>query len=150
MLRFFGFACFCGLFLSITPWSTLYLLWILFGRSRSFGSATRGKIARTYPPSFFQWQSKLFGPITLLSHSIFHFIRMSCSFYHPAPCGSRVLHVYPRWLNGVPMASYILGSSGHNTEKLTANHSGVSCWGKTPCSSHVKEPTHLSLFPVAI
>ena len=29
---------------------------------------------------------------------------------------------------GVPLACYMLGSSGHNTENLTANHSGGMCW----------------------
>ena len=45
----------------------------------------------------------------------------------------------PRWLNGVPLASCMLGSSGHNTENLTAKHSGAPYWGKIPRSTHFKD-----------
>ena len=75
--------------------------------------------------------------------------------------------VCPRW-SGVPRACFMLGSSGHNTENLTANHSGATCWEKCRVPHTLKnpsvvfyrsrnhwaparDPTHLPhIFPVAI
>ena len=36
--------------------------------------------------------------------------------------------VCPRWWNGVPLVCNMLGSSGHNTENLTTNHSCAMNW----------------------
>ena len=47
-----------------------------------------------------------------------------------ALCPQSDWDVCPRWLNGAALAFYMLGSSGHNTENLTANHSGAPCWEK--------------------
>ena len=49
--------------------------------------------------------------------------------------------VCPRWLNGVPLASRMLGSSGYNTENLTANHSGAPCWEKYHVPRTLKNPS---------
>ena len=56
----------------------------------------------------------------------------------------------PRWLNGAALASYMLGSSGHNTENLTANHSGAPCWEKCHVPRTLKNAAVVGLIGCSI
>ena len=46
----------------------------------------------------------------------------------------------PRWRKGIPLACYMLGSSGYNTETLTANHSGAPCRERFHVPRTLKNP----------
>ena len=48
--------------------------------------------------------------------------------------------VCARWWNGVPLACYMLGSSGHNTDNLTTNRSGAPWWERCHVPRTLKNP----------